>query len=511
MLDYGFDIRCLCSLGTQAEQRAFCAGSQRVASSFEKLLSGIYNAAQHGRGQAVKQLPGQQRKGAATGVSVVVLGATGAGKSTLLNALLKESALLPTNCMRACTATVIEMLYNEAPEVGQPYTAEVEMVSEESWREEVQAMLATMSEHASTLEDIPENEAALEAATQLAKRAEEAVAKLKSVYGASTDLSGSSAEVLLSDPRMQSVLDSTVTLPAATGVQLQALLTKYVDSSNSADGALWPLVKRVTISGPWELLMGGLRLVDAPGTHDDNAARDRVVKDRLSNADIVLLVSNIRRAINDKTIKEWLPLSLRQWMACNGKMGQLAYAVSQSDVLTRSEIVKNLSLPTTTTITQAAQARNEFTRKRITADFWRGVDQADLPINTASKAADEKFDIPVFTCSAIEYQQMARVCQREDGCSAPVFSQEEQTEIPALQQFLKSAMQTAQLALSKAGALLLQHDKSKTVGSQSSQQYFEDGEFVAEYAKSTQSTCKRCNEKIQSGEFRLAKMVPSDR
>ena len=44
-----------------------------------------------------------------------------------------------------------------------------------------------------------------------------------------------------------------------------------------------------------------------------------------------------------------------------------------------------------------------------------------------------------------------------------------------------------------------------------SQQYFENGEFVAEYAKSSRTTCKHCNEKIQSGEFKLAKMVPSDR
>ncbi|KAJ1629648.1 hypothetical protein T492DRAFT_112558 [Pavlovales sp. CCMP2436] len=38
----------------------------------------------------------------------VVCGGTGAGKSTLLNALLGVAELLPTSCMRACTATIIE-------------------------------------------------------------------------------------------------------------------------------------------------------------------------------------------------------------------------------------------------------------------------------------------------------------------------------------------------------------------------------------------------------------------
>jgi len=43
--------------------------------------------------------------------TIVVLGNTGAGKSTLLNAFLGEEELLPTNAMRACTASIIEVLH----------------------------------------------------------------------------------------------------------------------------------------------------------------------------------------------------------------------------------------------------------------------------------------------------------------------------------------------------------------------------------------------------------------
>jgi len=45
--------------------------------------------------------------------SVVVVGSTGAGKSTLLNSLLGEVDVLPTNGMRACTAVLIELSYEE--------------------------------------------------------------------------------------------------------------------------------------------------------------------------------------------------------------------------------------------------------------------------------------------------------------------------------------------------------------------------------------------------------------
>jgi hypothetical protein len=52
---------------------------------------------------------------------------------------------------------------------------------------------------------------------------------------------------------------------------------KYVDSTNEvSEGALWPLVKRVQLRGPWECLASGAVLVDAPGVQDDNSARDQV-------------------------------------------------------------------------------------------------------------------------------------------------------------------------------------------------------------------------------------------
>mmetsp|Transcript_50437 Transcript_50437/g.119939 ORF Transcript_50437/g.119939 Transcript_50437/m.119939 type:complete len:986 (+) Transcript_50437:78-3035(+) len=44
-----------------------------------------------------------------------------------------------------------------------------------------------------------------------------------------------------------------------------------------------------------------------------------------------------------------------------------------------------------------------------------------------------------------------------------------------------------------------------------SQNHFEDGEFKAEYAKSSRSRCRRCNDLIMEGQMRLGKMVPSDK
>lgn len=41
---------------------------------------------------------------------VGVVGSTGAGKSSVINAILDEECLVPTNCMRACTAVITEIL-----------------------------------------------------------------------------------------------------------------------------------------------------------------------------------------------------------------------------------------------------------------------------------------------------------------------------------------------------------------------------------------------------------------
>jgi hypothetical protein len=62
-------------------------------------------------------------------------------------------------------------------------------------------------------------------------------------------------------------------------------------------------VKKVRIFGKWNILKSGAILVDAPGVNDDNSARDGIVKRYLKNADSIWIVSNINRAVNDKTAK----------------------------------------------------------------------------------------------------------------------------------------------------------------------------------------------------------------
>jgi len=93
----------------------------------------------------LNELSGLESKMKMPGCSIVTVGDTGAGKSTLLNALLGETSVLPTNGMRACTASIIEMSFNTNPE-GDPYVGEVEFVTRAEWEVEFDQLLDDLTQ-----------------------------------------------------------------------------------------------------------------------------------------------------------------------------------------------------------------------------------------------------------------------------------------------------------------------------------------------------------------------------
>jgi hypothetical protein len=328
-------------------------------------------------------------------VHTVVLGDTGAGKSSLLNALLSERRLLPTNGMRACTAAIVELSFNHGPRIaaaapaedvqpvqhplyadGQaysPYVGVIEYLGAEEWRAEV-ALLCRL------LRSGPDGRLA---EPEPDTPAYDAWWRIKSAYGAPP----ASLAALRADRSLDDVLGGAARLEAASADALHDALAPFVDSA--ADGAtgrqLWPLVKRVRVAGPWAALAGGACLVDAPGVNDDNSCRDGIVKAYLRAADAVWLVSNIRRAVNDRTCKDHLLASFRRRLAASGRYGQLAFVATQTDVLVRSEVAENLRLGDAS-LEEAAAARNAYTKARLERDFWTGLDDED-ECNATSAAA----------------------------------------------------------------------------------------------------------------------------
>jgi hypothetical protein len=337
-----------------------------------------------------------------------VVGNTGAGKSTLLNALLDETRVLPTNGMRACTASLIEMRHEATEPATQPlYRGEVEFLSRAEWEKELPDLLDDL-----TPTDGPSAGRVAISEVQPDNPAYDSWCRVYAVYGdvfkhsrERSDERGPDGKALYKNPTlaaMQAKLAGTRNITHALGTVKQVSaadagdfrrqLETYMDSkselvtctrgcplgpfgrTNCVCGSYWPIVKQVRVySRRWEALKTGAVLVDAPGVHDDNSARDGVVKRKLKEADAVWIVSNIVRAVNDKTAKDLLGEQFRRQMLMDGQYGALAFVATQSDVLERSEAVRSLRLPAAATLRECAEARNEYTRRRLKQDFHAGL------------------------------------------------------------------------------------------------------------------------------------------
>eukprot|EP01043_Picozoa_sp_COSAG02_P026756 COSAG02_NODE_1551_length_11961_cov_19.841173_4_plen_1660_part_00 len=315
----------LCALSDE-ELHAFATQVFREnCVGLEGALRALRNTVQHSP-QSVVSAVSQQRKP----FTIVVIGGTGAGKSTCLNSLLGEVQILPTNCMRACTATIIEMTHLASANAGERYVAKINFVTKDEWAQELKMLCYTIAKAKA------EAPAESKATDWLIGAANHAVIKLRSIYGSGMEDQILSADLssLQTCEKVNHLLENgAVRLGADTAGELsQKLETMGLDSDNdTSDGATWPLTKTVNVQGPWPLLQQGVRLVDAPGLHDDNSARASVVKGYLAKADSIFFVSNIKRAVNDKTTKDLLTLDLRRNLLATGKLGQLAFICTQSD------------------------------------------------------------------------------------------------------------------------------------------------------------------------------------
>ena len=393
-----------------------------------------------GRVAALSELRAQI---AVPSASVVVVGNTGAGKSTLLNALIGEFEVLPTNGMRACTAVIIELSFNEN-EGGPNYEGSVEFVSPQEWEMEMEDLLSDLTTQ--------EGRAILHVSDPDAHNYD-SWCKLYAVYGESfthssidtgeTDASGRKVYKAMMVDELKKKLKGVRTVTHKLGTEervaaneardFRRKLERYMDSANEVSaGQFWPIVKRCRARGRWDVLQSGAVFVDAPGVNDDNSSRDKVVKKYLKNADAIWIVSNINRAVNDKTAKDMLDHNFRRQLLMDGNYGTLVFVATQSDVLQRTEVIRSLGLPRDSTLADCAAARCKFTETRIQSDYIDGLEEmgrasGDVPVRAA---LEQRFRLPCFCVSAIEHQKISGV-RTVDGPSV-VWQTAADTQIPAL-------------------------------------------------------------------------------
>ncbi|KAF6818243.1 hypothetical protein CMUS01_11952 [Colletotrichum musicola] len=223
-----------------------------------------------------------------------VFGNTGDGKSSTINALLGEGSILPTNCMRACTACAIELSYNHETDEESPYRAEVEFISRQTWLGEVKLAL----DHLTAEDDRDHSD---------------------------TTLSPNDVAKFL-----------------AKGVIGRGLSGHSNNKADEDQMAYWPLVKTVRIYTKAEVLSNGLTVVDLPGHQDWDAGRAAVATDRMKSCSGLWIMAPINRAADNKTAKDLLSGHFKRQLQLDGSFSAVTFICSNTDDLTLEPAVRNL-------------------------------------------------------------------------------------------------------------------------------------------------------------------------
>ena len=185
-----------------------------------------HSSASQDAGDWIKQISDLKIKAEPGKTVIGVVGDTGAGKSSVINALLDEERLVPTNCMRACTAVVTEISYNGGTADSDKYLAEIEFIKPEDWEKELTVLFRDLFDQSGTISresQQPDSEAGI------------AYAKIKAIYPEKTKdelatIAESGWKRLLKDPCVQSVLGTTKQITASSSEDFYNRLQRYVDS-----------------------------------------------------------------------------------------------------------------------------------------------------------------------------------------------------------------------------------------------------------------------------------------
>ncbi|KAJ5017546.1 Nuclear GTPase SLIP-GC [Colletotrichum sp. SAR 10_99] len=292
-------------------------------------------------------------------ITIGVFGNTGDGKSSTINALLGEANLLPTNCMRACTACVTEISYNDDDDDENPYKAEIDFVSPDEWIREIKTFLddvtAKNAEGDLNLDDEDDDEEEESNDSDEGQGEENldgddtarSVAKARAVYANMDNevLLESSVHDLMRHPNVHGVLGMTQTFKAQKAEELREMIECYIDSTDENDEeavAYWPLVKAVRIFTKAEALSNGVTIADLPGTHDADAARSSMAREYMRSCAGIWIVAPIDRAVDNKAARDLMSDNFKCQLNLDGSFSSVTFICSKTDHINLNDAVKNL-------------------------------------------------------------------------------------------------------------------------------------------------------------------------
>jgi hypothetical protein len=168
--------------------------------------------------------------------------------------------------MRACTAVVTELSYNESDNPEKKYSAKIEFIAAADWEKELKILFQELIDADGKISrdcNNHESEAGV------------AYAKIRAVYPRKTkdDLGKSSVAALMEDPSVKNLFGTTRQIHCSGVKAFHAQLQHYVDSKEKSDSGdkkdkkerkgmeFWPLIRVVKFVFPaWPLVQEPLPL-----------------------------------------------------------------------------------------------------------------------------------------------------------------------------------------------------------------------------------------------------------
>ncbi|KAL2065059.1 hypothetical protein VTL71DRAFT_4199 [Oculimacula yallundae] len=349
-LDMNERVQKLIAEGSPEELEAEVKISKAFLARLRKPLEGFVAETKDAE-HWVTQIEQLQKQNVHTPTIIGVVGNTGAGKSSVINAMLEEERLVPTNCMRACTAVVTEMSYNKSNNPSELYRAHIEFIQASDWEKDLRISLKELIDASGQISrdcSNPESEAGV------------AYAKIKAVYPSKTkdDLAHSSVEDLMKEECVRRVLGTTKKIEKSKAEYFYRELQSYVDSKEKSSEdkkkkkekgekkqmEFWPLIKVVRIYTKAEALSTGAVIVDLPGVHDSNAARAAVAQGYMKQCTGLFIVAPINRAVDDKAAKSLLGESFKRQLKFDGTYSRITFICSKTDDISITEASDSLGL-----------------------------------------------------------------------------------------------------------------------------------------------------------------------
>lgn len=294
--------------------------------------------------QWIQQIDNLIKQAVRTKTVIGVVGNTGAGKSSVINAMLDEERLVPTNCMRACTAVVTEISYNYEEK---PYRAQIEFISPADWEKELNTLYQDLLDGDGKVSRDCANEDT---------DAGIAYAKIKAVYPRKTkeDIANSSIQTMLRE--VSHILGKSRDIEEKDSLVFYKKLQTFVDSKEKSTSnkdkdkkerremEVWPLIRVVRIYVKSRALATGAVIVDLPGVHDANAARAAVAEGYMKQCTGLWIVAPINRAVDDKAAKSLLGESFKRQLKMDGGFNSVTFICSKTDDISLEEAQDSLGL-----------------------------------------------------------------------------------------------------------------------------------------------------------------------